>query len=341
MICSIHACRGERSGNRPGFTLVELLVVIAIIGILVALLLPAIQAAREAARRTECLNNLKQLGLACQNYSDGKKQFPNGKILKGVGGSDTDNMSNWALELLPYLEETALHKQYDFTKPNVDAANRPVVQTTLQAMNCPSDDNAGKLAIPEPEPGYGEWATGSYRAMGGKAYYQPTTSAVQYYFDSVKLKIDANLKITDRGILTATTAQGFSHPELNKLKPARFKNIIDGTSKTMVLGEYSAYTKVERSVFWAKTYYGQNMGSIVMDTTSVVRSADYAACFAAYGDNQGPSPCKRTVTSLHGGGELVQFAFADGSTRSVSMDTEVAILGAAATMAGGEIATLP
>jgi len=338
----LHGHKGYRHAyhsSKRGFTLVELLVVIAIIGILIALLLPAIQSAREAARRSECLNNLKQLALACQNYSDGKKQFPPGKVINGLGS--TNNRSCWTLEILPYIEEQGLFKRYDFSKANVDVINRPVVQTPLKAMTCPSDDNAGKLAIPEPEQSYGEWATGSYRAVTGKGYYVPSTTSVEYYFDSNKLKIDSKLKITDRGILTVTTAPGYTHAEVGKLKPARFKNIIDGTSKTIVIGEYSAYTKVERTVFWAKSYFAQNMGSIMMDTTSEVLSPDYQACFNVYGDTKGPSPCKRTITSLHGGGNLVQFAFADGSTRGVTLDTPLSVLGALATMAGGETDSTP
>src|SRR6218665_1878959 len=112
-------------GKKAAFTLVELLVVIAIIGILIALLLPAIQAARESARKSQCLNNLKQLGLACQNYADGKKQFPNGKVIRGTGGIDAQNMACWSLELLPYVEENGLFKNYDFSKSNVDLVYLP------------------------------------------------------------------------------------------------------------------------------------------------------------------------------------------------------------------------
>ena len=86
--------------NRPGFTLVELLVVIAIIGVLVALLLPAVQAAREAARRTQCTNNLKQMGLACHNFHDARKSLPPA-YMSGEG------FGTWLMLIMPYMEEGA------------------------------------------------------------------------------------------------------------------------------------------------------------------------------------------------------------------------------------------
>ena len=94
---------------RTGFTLVELLVVIAIIGILVAFLLPAIQAAREASRRSQCQNNLKQIGIAVQNHHDARRAFPMGR-----NGIDQKAVS-WAFFILPYMEETAIYNSWDPT----------------------------------------------------------------------------------------------------------------------------------------------------------------------------------------------------------------------------------
>src|SRR5574340_77176 len=106
--------------KRRGFTLVELLVVIAIIGILIALLLPAIQAAREAARRMSCANNLRQIGVAIHGYHAAHDSFPPGNIIKEAGvcpganpGVASEDGANWAIFILPYLEQRTLYDAYD------------------------------------------------------------------------------------------------------------------------------------------------------------------------------------------------------------------------------------
>src|SRR5262245_519160 len=114
----------EAGGCSPsrGFTLVELLVVIAIIGVLVALLLPAVQAAREAARRTDCSNNLKQIGLALQNYHGAKGCFPSGYTSAvDPAGNDTGPGWGWAAAILPYTEEKVLHQLIQLDQP-IEAA---------------------------------------------------------------------------------------------------------------------------------------------------------------------------------------------------------------------------
>jgi prepilin-type N-terminal cleavage/methylation domain-containing protein len=122
-----------------GFTLVELLVVIAIIGVLVAMLLPAVQAAREAARRSSCQNNLRQVGIALQNYHDTNKRFPSVAYLTrptGTPGQVGAFHHTWLTSILPFIEQDPLHKSINF---NLPAFNQPVRSTTVKILHCPSD----------------------------------------------------------------------------------------------------------------------------------------------------------------------------------------------------------
>jgi prepilin-type N-terminal cleavage/methylation domain-containing protein/prepilin-type processing-associated H-X9-DG protein len=129
------------ASRKRGFTLVELLVVIAVIGILVALLLPAVQAARETSRRLQCLNNLKQIGIALHNYHDTLKALPFGQ-----GGTGTRYSA--VSQLLPYLEQSPLHDSLDFRQPYTATVNDLARRMELPLLRCPSD-----LANPLPQTG--------------------------------------------------------------------------------------------------------------------------------------------------------------------------------------------
>ena len=160
------------SQRKRGFTLVELLVVIAIIGVLVALLLPAVQAAREAARRMSCGNNLKQLGLALHNYHDTFNTFPPGGITPG-NCCGTPSAATWTIFILPFIEETALQNQYNFNVWNRDPVNAQVRESFIKAYLCPSDLNKRRTERPE---------SGSVAAameVVGTMRINPTTSAIR------------------------------------------------------------------------------------------------------------------------------------------------------------------
>lgn len=151
-----------KSRYRFGFTIVELLVSIAIIGTLISLLLPAVQYAREAARRTSCKNNLKQIGIALHNYHGTHRKLPPGNIWQGRGeplgggllpigtfdrvalgispGTEPDRLhANWVVLLLPHLEQSALYEKFDLNLPVDSTTNLTACRTELTAFKCPSD----------------------------------------------------------------------------------------------------------------------------------------------------------------------------------------------------------
>jgi len=130
--------------SNPGFTLVELLVVIAIIGILVALLLPAVQAAREAARRMHCTNNLTQLSLAVQGYEAAFRRYPAGTINESgpIRSTAQGYHHNWLSKVLPFMEEQVTYQHIDFSVGVYDDKNKPVRESRISLHTCPSDPGA-------------------------------------------------------------------------------------------------------------------------------------------------------------------------------------------------------
>jgi prepilin-type N-terminal cleavage/methylation domain-containing protein len=147
--------------KRTGFTLVELLVVIAIIGILIALLLPAVQAAREAARRMQCINHLKQIGLALHGYHDARGVFPAGSYLnlypKPMGPT-------WSLDILPYMEMNQIFKAFDLKKQLDDPVNLPATVMRIPQYVCPSDPASANPIFTDRHPAFAD--CNPVKAMG-------------------------------------------------------------------------------------------------------------------------------------------------------------------------------
>src|SRR5436309_13128510 len=133
--------RNRPSRSKAGFTLIELLVVIAIIAILIGLLLPAVQKVRDAAARTQCANNLKQIGIALHAHHDARGSLPPGGMQTGDNG--TPCYTNWAVEILPYMEQSSLYSQYDQSQLNESATNNAVGKQRVKAYECPADKFIG------------------------------------------------------------------------------------------------------------------------------------------------------------------------------------------------------
>jgi prepilin-type N-terminal cleavage/methylation domain-containing protein/prepilin-type processing-associated H-X9-DG protein len=213
------------------FTLVELLVVIAIIGILVALLLPAIQAAREAARRSQCLNTLKQYGLAMQNYHSAHGQFPEGVHL--LKPSDFGNNIN--ASLLPYFEEASLHSIYN-PKEQWEEQFYPVPATVIAVFKCPSSGQENPHA---------DSLLGSVVEYDGPAGYKDTPIDLFGVTDYAVCKGKNDSFCVAFGPLGSkdVPSPGNVRKDLRGVFDAQFgasiRQIADGTSKTIAMGDAS------------------------------------------------------------------------------------------------------
>jgi len=226
-----------------GFTLVELLVVIAIIGILVALLLPAVQAAREAARRSSCTNNLKQLALSVHNYHDTFRVFPPGFLwnsaISDVG--ERQRTYGWGVMVLPQIEQGSLYDRLDTANRSmrqifVDANERPLLQVPLDVFRCPSDTGSVYTGG-----GPGTTSTNDHNVGNGWPVARANYLGV-YGYNGDPISIAGNTTI---GIWGDSPGDGLFY----RNSTTRFSDITDGTSSTLMLGE-RAY-KVPGSTFVA------------------------------------------------------------------------------------------
>ena len=301
----------HRFNSRRAFTLIELLVVIAIIAILIALLLPAVQQAREAARRSTCKNNLRQIGLALHNYHDTHRVFPPGWIavdLTTNTASAHEGVSGfgWQTMILPLIDQAALYNQIDFNTSILDSTNAIARSTVLPVFRCPSDPAPDKWEIEEEgSPGtvITELPTGNYVGSFGTeeldgcenaAGTAPVTSAGQCVGDGV-----------------------FYHNSRVKIR-----DIIDGTSNTIMVGE----RKTDADQDWYSTWSGMiPEGEEAFQR--ILGSSDHPPNHpAAHFDD---------YSSHHEGG--AHFILCDGHVRFVSENVDTGLYKAIATIKGREV----
>ncbi len=290
---------------RHGFTLVELLVAIAIIGLLVGMLLPAVQAAREAARRSSCSNNLRQVGLATLNYHDVMGHLPPPKL----GDSPTSTQgSTWVL-LLPYLEEGNRYETYDLAKDIDDPHNAPITTGTIETYLCPTM----RLPSEAPSDGGTPLGPGSY-LISTRTEYKPFTNNGAFS----RVRSDGSYRL-------------------------RLKHILDGTSKTFLAGEINyafedqelpssienGATPGKRSSYaWAEGYWLLAWGHMAASIPAVFNNSQQYA-------NPDSS---RSYRSDHTGG--VNFVLLDGSVHFVTDESAPEVRRAMVTRDGGEVERL-
>jgi prepilin-type N-terminal cleavage/methylation domain-containing protein len=317
---------------RAAFTLVELLVVIAIIGVLVALLLPAVQAARESARRMQCMNNLKQIALASHNVHDTTQYFPSGHKTVNNGSSSGNYYSNCFIQILPYIEQQALFQQYDDTLLNIDPKNAFVVQSFVKTYACPSELRPKRVLTPEtqaPSGGAGtvQYMIGSYRGMSGVSNDNNNTWAGYPSEVLTNLALNAG----SRGMLHTDWQGGPALPE-------RFANITDGTSNTIFYGERTTKTHhptaagKSRGTFWADSFNLYCLSAA--EPISATLLNDYDLCASKVtNENQ----CKYGWGSFHP--NTVIFVYGDGSVRPIAMNIDMKLFTYLATIGNGETVT--
>lgn len=314
--------------DRRAFTLVELLVGIAIIGILVALLLPAVQAARGAARRSQCGNNLRQIGHALQLYHDSHNTLPPGGVMYGPC-CGTKSYTNWAIELLPFLEEESLGNAYDHRAFNEDEVNARVRETFVATYICPSEPGAMELARRQSGPGAVRlWMPGSYRAMTGRASAHNWWG--NYFPDA------ASLPMSFRGAIHTVGNPGPTGRAESRLTPVSLRQITDGLSKTIAVGERSielqgGATSHFRRTAWAYAYGQYSKSAAHLDARMFVR--DFDACIRSIGPG-GDFACYQGWMSFHPGG--MHFVHCDGSVQSLTDDIDLELFAAQATIAAAD-----
>ena len=315
---------------RPGFTLIELLVVIAIIGILIALLLPAVQKIREAAARLKCSNNLKQWGLAMHNYHDANGRFPAGSSNDSTNSARTINpcvRQTWVRFVWPYVEQDNIKKQD--TNPAVPFYNPPLtVWYTLNGLCgqhvpiylCPSDNGQVDQNV-----GQYQRTRGNYMVNWGNALYDDTRTSSQ-------------------ATAVAQNFGPFYHVGGKRSTPGttRMTDITDGTSNTLMLSE-SLIAKVASDNDWRGDIHNDDgvfrFHTVITPNSS---SPDLISSTTYFTPNNDPlmpvalgNPQRAAARSRHTGG--VNAAMCDGSIRFVRNTIPLATWMAMGSMAGNEV----
>jgi prepilin-type N-terminal cleavage/methylation domain-containing protein len=278
--------------RRPGFTLVELLVVIAIIGVLVALLMPAVQAARESARRSQCSSNLKQIGIATSLFEDAHKRLPPGAVWSSSGTAKGSAF----VYLLPYLEQPALYSAFDFNLASLDGSkfpgtSTPVGSTVIHVLLCPSD--------PHPKQYFGMASHNYAASRGPTAVFDNPSCLCAHAWKSL-----AHSPMDD--------PRNFAGPFTRLGTPVRLSEVTDGLVNTIFFGEVRPKCSEHARNGWAASNNGNGFCTTIIPI-------NFNSC-----NDTAPSPCNQSCNwntelgfkSAHAGGAY--FTWGDGGVRFLS-----------------------
>lgn len=248
--------RSRSPSNRRGFTLVELLVVIAIIGVLVGLMLPAVQNVRESARRMQCSNHLRQLGLAMQNYHSAYKQFPPGyvsQVTRDGNGPETAKIDpltwdaapgwGWGAALLPQLEQSGLAGQIQYDRPVWDPFNADAVGSTISTFLCPSATGGDEPFFVRDENGRQLLIDGNEIQLG-RSHYVASHGQESCWGEcgaAATGEVFSNIYTAATKIVTIEgDASRVADGPFFRNSRTRFRDILDGTTHTIFLGEHAS-----------------------------------------------------------------------------------------------------
>jgi prepilin-type N-terminal cleavage/methylation domain-containing protein/prepilin-type processing-associated H-X9-DG protein len=316
--------------SRRAFTLVELLVVIAIIGVLVSLLLPAVQTAREAARRTQCTNHLRQLALAAHSFHDTYRKLPSS--IRPTGLTPLPRISGH-FQMLPLIEQRAAYDQYDQTRNWNDPANSAVTRLVVKIFVCPSTPDPKRLdGLPEASP------------------WTPDVAAVTDY--SPTIAVDERLQLAN---LVDSAGPGM----MPKNTEPRLAQVADGLSNTILYAESAGRPFLYRR--------NQRIGSLPGNRVNgggwVRPASDFSVDGSSYDGLSIPGPCAINCTNgedfgstpfphpyygsegsgeayaMHPGG--ANFAFGDGSVRLLQQNLSIREFARLVTRDGGEAVNVP
>jgi prepilin-type N-terminal cleavage/methylation domain-containing protein len=333
-----HRESDRTASSRPGFTLVELLVVIAIIATLIGLLLPAVQTAREAARRAACSNNLKQIGIGCLMYESAKKSLPPGFLRSKAAGTGAFQKRGLFTMILPYFEEKQIYDQivFDYTgSPLTDPARNQVVTSYV----CPTYPHPKVTTTSVGAADYENGAMVTYGGCGGA--YMPSTESAPPCLIGSSYPDNGPFYLTGPGTQAGGGACGGASGSPIIGVGRQLKQVKDGTTKTFMVGEYCHRDYIVSRSLWQdppgnmRPWYlaGNQTSDTTVPEIYQVKEFELTPNSRQTRANAGGLN-KLPMGSYHPG--LTMFAMVDGSVRSVNDSVEQLVYQKFATVNGSE-----